>query len=163
MGVIVNQCSDPVAILPLQGTVVSQNITPLFKDKSNAETVAVMLYLLDHTLACEDQPFLWLVYQSVPGFIGHDKPGKVIESWNGLTLDHEYGKLSLNIDRDSDGFYDVLCLDWDKVGDPGSNPELISERFNTNEMIQFLFLIKDYACDVNWDGPSGHITLPSHV
>ena len=154
---------EDVANLPPIGSVISQNITPLFKDLSSDETVTVMLYLLDHTFACEDQPFLWSVYHSISGLIDDDKPGEVIESWNGLTLDHEYGELSLSIDRGADGFYNVLCLDWDKVTSSGVNPELISERFNTNEMVQFLFLIKDYACDVNWDGPSGHIKLPCHV
>ena len=162
-----NKDSDLVAILPSRGSVVSQNITPLFANLPDEEIVNVMLYLLDHTYACEDQPFLWSVYQGIPGFLGDDKPGRVIESWNGLTLDHEYGKLSLSIDHSPDGLYNVLCLDWDKVTAPGvnsgSNPELISERFNKNEIIQLLFLIKDYAYDVNWDGPSGHITLPDHV
>jgi len=135
------------------------------------------LYLLDHTFAGEEQPFLWLVYQGIPGFLPEGRLGEVIETWNGLTLDHEYGELSLSIDRcpAGDGLYNVMCIDFGKVinlgvipgvfndSDPVRSPELISERFNTDEVIQLLFLIKDYACDVNWDGPSGHTTLPCHV
>ena len=149
--------------LPPMGSVISQNITPLFYDLSSDETVNVMLYLLDNTFASGDQPFLWLVYHRLPGYIGDDKLSEVIGTWNDLTMSHEHGELSLTIDLGVDGLYNVLCLDWDKVSCQGkiqlSNPELISERFNTNEMIQFLSLIKDYAYDVEGDGPSG----PHHV